>query len=226
MNKIKVIGIGGIGGCLLPLLARYSNFSLEQVEITLVDGDRFEEKNATRQKFESLGNKAEVVSTALQKEFLRVVFNSRPLYLTTDNIVENIRENDVIFLCVDNHATRKLVSDRCEELDNVVLFSGGNELTDGNVQIFIRKDGENITLPLTSSYHPEIQFPSDDNPAEGSCESLAESEPQILFTNNAIAAAMLNAYFAHSEGKLRYDEVYIDIITNNVRQVNRSNAGA
>jgi len=34
-------------------------------------------------------------------------------------------KEDLVLLAVDNHATRKLVSDHCARLDNVCLISGG-----------------------------------------------------------------------------------------------------
>ena len=104
------------------------------------------------------------------------------------------------------------------------MISGGNDFTDGNVQIYLRRDGKNVTLPLTNDYHKEIKNPTDKNPAEMSCEELAKSEPQLVITNNAIAAWMLNAFYTYLMDKLDYDEVYVDILTNNARQVRRNKA--
>jgi hypothetical protein len=122
---------------------------------------------------------------------------------------------------VDNHATRKLLSDRCTELDDVVLISGGNRFTDGNIQVHVRKDGQDITLPI-ASYKNEIANPTDKNPAdvrrEGGCEVERASSPQLLITNNVVAALMLNAFYGWTQGKLegetRYEEVYVDVLFN------------
>lgn len=187
----------------------------------MVDGDRFEPKNRDRQTADNVGNKAEVLAEALGKQWLGLWFGAVPEFLTPQNSVSLIREGDVVFLCVDNHATRKLASDRCQELEDVILISGGNEFTDGNIQVFWRQNGQDRTLPLANEFHPEVFFPTDQNPGELGCERLAQSEPQLLFTNNAVAAVMLNAYYAFVEGKLDYDEVYLDILTNNSRQVRR-----
>ncbi|MFC1622383.1 ThiF family adenylyltransferase [Patescibacteria group bacterium] len=220
--KIKIIGIGGIGCCLLTSLARFANFKLSNTTITLIDGDDFEVKNKERQVFHRLGNKAEVNVEMLQSQFKRIIFNAIPEYLTQKNIVDYVLEDEIIFMGVDNHATRKLISDHCRTLNNIVLFSGGNELTDGNLQIFIRKEGENITLPIDNEFHPEIQYPKDKNPGELGCDELIESVPQLLFTNNMVASIMMNAFFAYLEEKLNYDEVYFDIITNMVRAISRT----
>jgi molybdopterin/thiamine biosynthesis adenylyltransferase len=81
----------------------------------------------------------------LREEFPNIHFRSKGEYLTDDNIIMAIREDDVVFMGVDNHATRKFVSDRCEELNNVVLISGGNDYKDGNVITYIRQNGCDVT---------------------------------------------------------------------------------
>lgn len=222
IRKIKVIGAGGIGGYLIEPLARYLSHSQDNCEITVIDGDNFEEKNKERQRFKALENKANHTVACLKEEFPQVHFRSKAEYVTPDNIITTIRENDVVFLGVDNHATRKLVSDRCEELDNVTLISGGNDYTDGNVIYFQRRDGVNVTKPPTALYS-KIAKPEDKNPGtfteqeRQGCQREAETNPQLLFTNLAIASAMLNCYYAHEQGKANFEQVYVDILTQRSR---------
>lgn len=221
MNRVVVIGLGGIGGALVPHLARYLRYTSCDATLVLIDGDVFEERNNERQVFDEIGGKAEVVSRRIKSEIqgLHVEFVNE--YIDNDTVGMHLQNGDYVFLCVDNHATRKVVSDFCEELDDVTLISGGNELTDGNVQIFVRRDGENRTLPIANDFHPEIQYTRDRNPADVGCEQQVEGEPQLLFMNVAIASAMLSAYYAVLQGKLDKDEVYVDIITGNCRAVKR-----
>jgi molybdopterin/thiamine biosynthesis adenylyltransferase len=221
MIQIRVIGIGGIGCALLPFLARYLNYSGAEARITLIDGDEFERRNAERQAFDTVGNKARVKAGELAREYQALSFRAIPEYLTEANIGQYLQEGDVIFLGVDNHKTRKLVSDHCERLSTVVLISGGNDFTDGNVQVHIRQGGRDLTAPITR-FHPEIRNPQDRSPAEMSCEELMETQaPQLLFTNLAIASAMLNAFYAWREGKLTYGEMYIDVIEGKSNPVQR-----
>lgn len=226
--KIKLIGCGGIGTRLIYPLAQYLNYSNNVTEITIIDGDAFEDRNKTRQFFKIFGNKARVIADDLAKTYTKINFKSREEYITIGNINSFIRCDDVVFLCVDNHATRKLVSDYCEELENILLISGGNDYHDGNVQVFLRSNSENITQPLASIYHPEIAFPTDKNPGMMSkkekmtCLQEAERSPQLLFANNAIASAMCSAYYAWEQKRLTYDEVYIDILTGINRPVKRN----
>lgn len=220
--NVKVIGIGGIGTCLLPVLIRFLNFNVSDSSVLLIDGDHFEDKNRERQLFDHLGNKAEVTVERLQEQHPRIDLEARPEYVTDDNVVELIHEDDIVLLCVDNHATRKLVSDHCEELNDVTLISGGNELTDGSVHVYVRKDGEDVTLPLANDFHPEIQYPEDRNPVEAGCDEQTEGEPQLLLTNNLVAAMMLSSFYTVLQDKLAYDELYCDLLSGNCRTVRRT----
>lgn len=221
MVEIKAIGIGGIGCALLPFLCRYLQYSGEKARVTLIDGDRFERANASRQAFGRLGNKADVKAQELAREFETLSLRAVPEFITGDNISRLLREDEVIFLMVDNHASRQLVSAYAATLPAVTLISGGNDFVDGNVQVYLRREGLDLT-PSLSRYHPEIQNPRDRNPADLSCEELmAAGEPQLLFTNLMVAAMMLNAFYAWSRDRLKYSEVYLDILENLTRPVAR-----
>ncbi len=221
MLEIKAIGIGGIGCALLPFLCRYLQYAGEKARITLIDGDRFERANAYRQSFSRLGNKAEVKAQELAREFENLSLRAAPEFVTAENVSRLIRESDLLFLMVDNHASRKLVSDHAATLKEVILISGGNDFVDGNIQVYARSQDQDLT-PSLSRYHPEIAQPQDRNPADLSCEELmAAGEPQLLFTNLMVAALMLNAFYAWSRDRLTYSEVYLDILENLTRPVTR-----
>ncbi|MFZ5450339.1 MAG: ThiF family adenylyltransferase [Thermodesulfobacteriota bacterium] len=221
MLEIKAIGIGGIGCALLPFLCRYLQYSGERARITLIDGDHFERSNAPRQAFHRLGNKAEVKARELAQEFDNLSLRAVPEFVTPENVARLLKEGDIILLMVDNHASRKLVSDHAAILPEITLISGGNDFVDGNVQVFLRRGGENLT-PSLSRYHPEIAQPQDTNPAELSCaELMAQGAPQLLFTNLMVAAMMLNAFYASTQDRLTYSEVYLDILENLTRPVAR-----
>jgi molybdopterin/thiamine biosynthesis adenylyltransferase len=221
MLEIKAIGIGGIGCALLPFLCRYLQYSGEKARVTLIDGDRFERANASRQTFSRLGNKAEVKAQELAQEFENLSLRAAPEFVTAENVSRLLKEGDVILLMVDNHASRKLVSDHAATLPAVTLISGGNDFVDGNVQVYLRREGRDLT-PSLSRYHPEIAQPQDRNPAELSCEELmAAGAPQLLFTNLMVASMMLNAFYAFTQDRLTYSEVYLDILENLTRPVAR-----
>lgn len=238
--SVKVIGGGGIGQQLLDPLSRVLNYgssaySFEDAELGLIDGDQFEERNRDRQQFRDRGNKAEVTVARLEDDFPNLIFRAHPTYIDEDNIPMLVKEHDIVFLCVDNHNTRKLVSQYCsEELQNVTIISGGNDFHDGNVMVYIRRNGVDESLPIHAAkdangkrYHPEIANPEDEHPndveeREG-CLEEAVANPQLLIANNMAAAMMLNAFhgllvdvFA-LDGFFRYDEAFFDCRSNKVR---------
>lgn len=222
--KVKVIGCGGIGLCLLDPLCRFLNYGgYPSVEVSLIDGDEYEERNRERQHFTTLGPKASVTADRLREHFPSIMFWDHPVYVADHNIISLIRENDTVLSCVDNHKTRKLVNDRALELDNITVISGGNDYVDGNVQVHIRRNGEDLTLPIANRYHPEIVSPQDKNPGEEEregegCQVLAAADPQLIITNNAVAAVMLKAFYGvlqghHEKNPADFSEFYVDVPT-------------
>lgn len=211
--NIKVIGAGGIGGCLLLPLARWLNFCYTGSELTIIDGDTFEQKNRERQLADRLDNKALTVARRLASEFPNTRVLAQSVYVTGDNALDLLHDGDIIMSCVDNHRSRRLISDAVCQLPSVLTISGGNFLTDGNVQIHHRSQGEDLTLPVANHNHPEIMEPKDKHPEEMSCTERYQSEPQLLFMNNSIAAKMLEIVLAYTNGAELPDEVYIDIVT-------------
>lgn len=216
--RITIIGIGGIGSHLADWIACYLDNLQGEHTLTLVDGDVFEDRNRERQSFEALGNKAQSVGETLAKRYARVAIHAVAEYLTPENADFILLEGEVVFLCVDNHRTRKLASDAAGQLNEIVLISGGNELVDGNAQVYLRRNGVDVKPPLTM-YHPEIAFPADKAPYEKNCEELARAgEPQILFTNLTAGVLMANAFRRlMRDGTLPYSEVFFDTDLNAVR---------
>lgn len=223
----KIIGLGGVGGPIARGLAIFLAASNKPTRLVLIDGDSFEPSNATRMIFGDCGNKAEVIRKELLPRFnsSSMELSSVEEFVTPENIDRLIREQDVVLLAVDNHATRKLVSDHCGRLKNVCLISGGNDGVEngkrgtfGNVQVYLRKDGTDATFSLTAM-HPEIDNPKDKNPADQSCTDLIKSVPQILFTNLTVASSMLNTLFLELAGKRQYEELVFDIAEGLMRPV-------
>lgn len=210
---IKIIGLGGIGSVLSEKISRFLNYSMneESIYITLIDGDSYEPKNLARQEFVELGNKAKMKSKELNFKYDGIQFDFIEQFINEENISEMIMSDDIVFCCVDNHKTRNIINNHCKNLQDTVLISGGNELTDGNVQIYIRKEGSDVTPSLTD-YHPEIENPTDKSPEEMSCEELSHSAPQLFFTNLSVAAIMCWGFYNYLQGKTDISEVYFDML--------------
>jgi molybdopterin/thiamine biosynthesis adenylyltransferase len=214
MNKIsiKIIGLGGVGSVLCERIARFLNYSRDiEANLMLVDGDIYETKNYQRQEFTMMGNKAEIKAGDLEHQFPNIRLDYYPVYVNETEISNVIKNGDVVFLCVDNHKTRMIVSNYCKNLNDVTLISGGNEFTDGNVQIYVRKEGVDLT-PDLCAYHPEIAEPVDKLPEEMSCEELANSDPQLYFTNVWVATIMCAAFYnVVIKNEVQASEIYFDM---------------
>jgi len=222
IDRVVIVGLGGVGTRLAPVLCQYLTYKSPTTQVVLIDGDNFEPRNAERQVFAQIGNKAEVTAAQAQAEFTQLTIEAKPRFLTQDNVFVFIKEGDIVFCGVDNHASRKLLSDHCGTLSDVTLISGGNDFDDGNVQVYIRRSGKNFTVPLTH-LHPEIEFPKDKNPAELDCMQLAATgTPQLIFANLKVATEMLCAFWAVTEKGVTYNEVYFDLKTGAQRPVLRN----
>ena len=157
----------------------------------------------------------------------RIAKHPCPQYVTPQNVHRLVQEHDCILLAVDNHSTRRCVSNRCRKLNDVVLISGGNDGVEdgkygtfGNVIVHIREGGRDVTSPITR-FHPEIANPQDKRPDELGCAALAHSSPQLALTNLAVASAMLGAFYAWSMRRLRYEEVFLDIVDARMNSLQR-----
>jgi len=212
--SIVIIGLGGIGSILCEKISRFLNFD-KRVEstLTLIDGDSFESKNLERQDFTTFGNKAESKMKELSSKFKRIRTYALNQYVDKKTVSTLIKERDIVFLAVDNHKSRMIVSDHCKTLNDVILISGGNEYVDGNAQLYVRKEGKDLT-PDLCAYHPEIRTPQDKLPDEMSCEELINSEPQLYFTNLTVATIMCWLFYnAVVNSEYTKSEVYFDIST-------------
>jgi molybdopterin/thiamine biosynthesis adenylyltransferase len=224
-TSVKLIGLGGVGSIVARYLAIFLGSLDQTLRLVLVDGDSFESSNATRMFFSDYGNKASTVRKELLSRFRDSALSLVDIqeYVTPGNIDRLLRNGDIILLTVDNHATRKLVSDFCgKHLEEVCLISGGNDGvgpdasgretrgTYGNCQIYIRRGGRDISPSLTQ-YHPEISRPADSKPSDENCTELVKKVPQLLFANLAAASAILNAFWLYCCTALHYSELSFDI---------------
>jgi hypothetical protein len=229
-RDVKVIGLGGIGSAVAYGIAQFMAFRAAGSRLFLVDGDIYEERNRERMRFAASG----MNKTIAQAEELGAAFGDAisviPVncWATPTTIHRIFSERDICFLCVDNHKTRRLASNRAARLSDCVLISSGNDGVEngrtgtfGNVQIYIRRGARNVTNPLTR-FHPEIARPPDKRPDEMGCVELASSASQIGFTNLAVASAALSAFYSWYCGGLSHEEVFLDILRGSMVPVKRA----
>lgn len=239
MKHVVIVGLGGIGSALLEPLIRFLNYSDDvekEVVVTLVEGDDFENKNMTRQRCtgDDIGRpKVDVMIDIARKIAPNLRLVSIPAYIQESNVSSIIREDSAVFICVDNHPTRMLIAKHCDTLNNCIVVSGGNEYSDGNAQIFIRKNGERITARL-DEWHPEIGTDNEGHPLDEkleSCEAQASSSPQLVFANFFAAASMLMLFYHHivslheEDKQSKLGEVFFDLVIGAVSAVERPTLG-
>jgi molybdopterin/thiamine biosynthesis adenylyltransferase len=199
VNAIVVIGCGGIGTWLLGPLLRFLAALGFRGEVRLWDGDRYTPQNQSRQEFAagSVGlPKAEVQAAAFRANYPALRIYAHPEYVLASNVQLAVPDRSLVFVCVDNHPARALVDLAAAQLPNVCIICAGNEKVDGNVHLFLRRAGKNLTVPLLAR-HPEIAKARAGDRAELGCEDrIAQGETQLLVTNFLAAAACIAAFHA------------------------------
>lgn len=208
-----VIGAGGTGSYFLKEFARFvaSSHKIDKTKIfvTVVDGDRVEEKNLERQNFfsDSLNQyKAEeMVSLIIEtfdvtnfvacNEYILSEENIQDIYTKTYDIFGLDRRSKegivpVIIGCVDNHQARTSMEHFFKSTPNCVYYDSANEFSSGEV-VFSYKNGAQIVSPVRSHYFPDMSENIGKSVVEMSCSELNSVAPQHLATNMKAANILL-----------------------------------
>lgn len=218
LEKIVIIGLGGIGGYTIGPLARFLRSKTFTGDIILVDGDTYEQKNLDRQMFgnEWMGtNKAEyhalVTKTHLPE--LESQISHINSYIGEHDIKKLITDDTLVITAVDNSAVRKFVQDRCAELKNVVHICAGNDLVTGQVQIYAKADNKELT-PSIYERSPDFNSTDDDRSAL-TCNELHDLDggSQTIFANMFAATQVLNFVNMVWTNKIFCDSVFFNCNT-------------
>jgi molybdopterin/thiamine biosynthesis adenylyltransferase len=210
-SNFVIVGAGGIGAHLGPILAKYLAYSKPGATLTIIDGDQVEDKNLARvYSSDAIGDdKAEVLADYCEQTVPAGSLSVRTInqYITPRTFDRYHRgwytDGTVVFSCVDNHKSRVYLEQLIGNLPNGLLISGGNDELSGQAQLFCRKDGEDVT-PRISHFAPEILSTEDPNnifPDEADCSAEYEDRPQLILTNFAAASCMLNLFYSEVELK-------------------------
>jgi molybdopterin-synthase adenylyltransferase len=110
-----VVGLGGLGGTVIEILAR-----MGVGRLTLIDGDRFEDSNLNRQLLSSPANlgqpKAEAASERVGRINPSVDVTVHACFLAPQNAAGLLAGCDVVVDCLDNLRTRFEVEDACRRI--------------------------------------------------------------------------------------------------------------
>jgi hypothetical protein len=107
-------------------------------------------------------------------------------------------------------------------MEDITVINAGNELSDGNVQLWVRENGINQTPPITFM-HPEIVFRSADDRAAMTCQQAAAlpGGGQLILANQQAAAWMLAALWRYHTGEWRtgWTELQFDLSKGTVHHI-------
>jgi len=196
--NIIVVGAGGTGGNLLKELGRFLKFYKKlDWHLTIIDGDRVEEKNTERQPFGSMDtmqNKA-----AVMREGLIECFNLSESKITAiADYIDGVRDlhgaatycNDdqqkpeqvILVGCVDNHRARQVMHQFFYETDSIIYIDCANEFSNGEVAVGVRFSDVDIAPPR-GYYYPDVLTDRSPSAKELSCGVVNVSAPQHMVTN-------------------------------------------
>ncbi len=131
--RAAVVGLGGLGGTVVEILAR-----MGVGQLTLIDGDRFEDSNLNRQLLSSMQQlgtpKAEAAVQRVSQINPSVSVTAHMQFLTAENAEQLLQSADVAVDCLDNLRTRFHVEDAirrigCPLVSAAVAGSSGHLTT-------------------------------------------------------------------------------------------------
>ena len=215
--NLIVVGCGGTGSFLIPRLARLCLALQEKgltISITLIDGDRVEEKNIPRQNFAmpEVGLNKSIALAGRHALAFGLDIKAIPDYFKPHFVTHQWNALTVIIGCVDNACARKQISEViCQgsspgnrnEANHLWWLDCGNhgnglaagQVLLGNVNNFNLNIDCNdpqlpsfwVNLPSPVQQHPELIAPPVESSLKLSCAELTRQNAQALFINDRVA---------------------------------------
>lgn len=184
LNRVFVIGCGGVGTLLTPVLCKL----VKPGRVELVDGDEFEKKNLDRQLFHpiSIGmNKARALAD---------LYNcaARPEWFTVGLL--DLQEDDWLIVCVDNHPARHSALQESDRTGCKAIIAA-NEVHSSEAYYY--QHDWNKTKLDPRVYYPEIETVQDNNPAAiaiGCVGEVQENNRQLVTANQMAAALAMHLF--------------------------------
>jgi len=225
---VTVVGCGGTGGFAAEGLARLLP---PRADLVLIDHDRVEERNLTRQNFTGaeLGQfKSEALARRLSRRYgLPIAYSTLPVGMS------EIRCPGLIIGCVDNGLARREIAKRVKgkgltwaggysrsvprELQNgpklqasgwwVDAGNGENygQIVIGNADTAIFDGNACLGLPLPTLQRPELLREA---PRQWDCADVPEQGPTI---NQIMAALLVEVVRRLIEGTCPWHQLYLDL---------------
>ena len=149
-SSVICIGAGGLGSSVLLYLA-----AAGIGRIGIVDNDQVEKSNLQRQIIHETNTVGNLKINSARERIKRfnpnievLTFNER---INSDNIIEIIKDFDIICDCSDNFGTRYLINDACLILNKALVF-GSVQGFEGQISVFnLNKKSPNLRDLLPES---------------------------------------------------------------------------
>ena len=136
--RVSVVGLGGLGGAVVEVLARMGIGILN-----LIDGDTFEDSNLNRQFLSTPSlltkSKAEAAVQRIKKINASLEINAHPQFLNAQNGEDLLNQSDVVIDCLDNVRTRFVLEGSCKQI-GVPLVSAAVAGSSGQVTTIFPDD--------------------------------------------------------------------------------------
>jgi molybdopterin/thiamine biosynthesis adenylyltransferase len=133
-----VVGLGGLGGTVTEILAR-----MGAGQLTLIDGDRFEDSNLNRQLLSSVERLGALKTQEAEERIGRinpsVEVRTHAQFLTPENAEQLLSGADVVIDCLDNLRTRFQVEDAIRRI-GCPLVSAAVAGTSGHLTTIFPED--------------------------------------------------------------------------------------
>lgn len=228
-SNIVIVGAGGTASFVAPVVAKLMAFRKPgECTLTIIDEDEIEDKNLARSYSEDdVGmNKAELLAEICVDRVPSGSLDVKaiPAYVLPSNFDRYheawCKDGVVVLACVDNNVSRCFIEEQISKLDNAVLITPGNDVIDGQVHTYIRRNGEDVSPKISeicpsmaADNSPNNIFPDDEN-----CTDKYEEEPQLILANMTAGVLALNSLWRHvindeTRDSEVYNEVYFNVNT-------------
>ena len=187
INKVLIIGVGGIGSYLVEHICdKINNQQIDKyIKFEIADNDMVEIMQVDYQNFH-LNEVGMSKSKALAKRFKN---NELVAIEKRVEIVKWLGGYDMIILCVDNHKTRKMVVEYC--------YKYGVEFLD------LRATGRRFFAMPKTNLNENLKFIDSKDKKEYSCQEKEDLKKELYQMGNEIVAKigtqmLLNLLRGHS----------------------------
>lgn len=182
--RVDVIGCGGIGSYLIPLLMKEVSST---TEVHVWDGDKLEKKNLDRQLFHRR-YVGQFKADAMSKIYPGII--SHPEYLIS---ADAVKDSDMLFACPDNMPARKLVLSAADRF-GIPAYICGNTYEAASASYY-HMELKDTPMDYRVRYASAINSTEGDPTALGCTGEALASDPQLAIANQLSASFAMGLYW-------------------------------